>query len=162
MPPCPDVTQRRVAVAYAHFVAGRYTDAEQVTDRMMTNSAAVAPWLRVKIASCGLLGRHDEGRKWVKRLLEIEPAARFPAEGVLGGAIAAKSKRPAAISRRRASVRPAGGHTGINPRARAPSSAPGTKRLIEVGQSMSALPGYFRRQLVPLSRGHHPPQCQDI
>jgi len=30
----------------------------------------------------------------------------------------------------------------------------------EVGQSMSALPGYIRRQLVPLSRARHRPRCQ--
>src|SRR5271165_5349238 len=29
------------------------------------------------------------------------------------------------------------------------------------GQSGSALPGYFRHQLVPLLQGHHPRQCQD-
>lgn len=63
------------AVAYAHFMAGRYDDAEQVTDRMMSKPAPTAPWLRVKIATCGLLGRRDEGWRWVKRLLEIEPAA---------------------------------------------------------------------------------------
>jgi len=36
---------------------------------------------------------------------------------------------------------------------RAPSIH-GPKQLMSVGQSMSALPGYFRRQFVPLSRGH--------
>ena len=29
-----------------------------------------------------------------------------------------------------------------------------------IGRSMSALPGYFRRQLVPLWQGHHRPQCR--
>src|SRR5262245_32997431 len=34
----------------------------------------------------------------------------------------------------------------------------GTKLLRNVGQSMSALPGYFRHQLVPLSRSRHRPR----
>jgi hypothetical protein len=35
-------------------------------------------------------------------------------------------------------------------------SASGTNRRLEVGRSMSALPGYLRRQLVPLLPKHHP------
>jgi len=31
-----------------------------------------------------------------------------------------------------------------------------------VGRSMSALPEYFRHQLVPLSREHHLPRCRGI
>src|SRR3954470_3744685 len=45
---------------------------------------------------------------------------------------------------------------------RATTSVVGPNRLLEVGQSMSALPEYFRRQLVPLLRGHHLPRCRDI
>jgi len=37
----------------------------------------------------------------------------------------------------------------------------GTNRRLEVGQSMSALPGYFRHQLVPLLPKHHPLRSQD-
>ena len=37
----------------------------------------------------------------------------------------------------------------------------GTNRRLEVGQSMSALPGYFRHQLVPLLPRRHRPQCRD-
>jgi hypothetical protein len=40
-------------------------------------------------------------------------------------------------------------------------SESGTNRRLEVGRSMSALPGYFRHQLVPLLRGHHRPRCRD-
>ena len=42
---------------------------------MMSKSGAIVSGLRVKIATCGLLGRRDDGRQWVKQLLEIEPAA---------------------------------------------------------------------------------------
>jgi hypothetical protein len=38
-------------------------------------------------------------------------------------------------------------------------SVPGTNRLTVGGQSMSALPRYIRRQLAPLSRARHRPQC---
>ena len=38
----------------------------------------------------------------------------------------------------------------------------GTKRRLRVGQSMSALPGYFRHQLVPLLPGRHRLRCPDI
>jgi hypothetical protein len=62
------------SVAYAHFIAGRYVDAEQAADRGISNRAEV-PLLRVKVAILGLLGRQDEGRAWVKRLLELEPVA---------------------------------------------------------------------------------------
>jgi hypothetical protein len=40
-------------------------------------------------------------------------------------------------------------------------SAIGPNRLFEVGQSMSALPRYFRPQLVPLLPGRHLPRCRD-
>jgi len=41
-------------------------------------------------------------------------------------------------------------------------SAPGTNQHTTGGQSMSALPRYIRRQLAPLSRARHQPQCPDI
>jgi TolB-like protein/DNA-binding CsgD family transcriptional regulator len=64
-----------IAVAYAHFMAGRYADAERVVDRIMSKTVGATSTLRVKIAACGLLGRSDEGREAVNRLLEIDPAA---------------------------------------------------------------------------------------
>src|SRR5258705_1701076 len=41
-----------------------------------------------------------------------------------------------------------------------PSSTLPNRRL-EGGQSMSALPGYFRHQLVPLLPRRHRPRCRD-
>jgi hypothetical protein len=38
----------------------------------------------------------------------------------------------------------------------------GPKLPMLIGQSMSALPGYFRPQLVPLSSAHRLPRCRDI
>jgi hypothetical protein len=42
------------------------------------------------------------------------------------------------------------------------ASARGPNRLLEIGQGMSALPGCFRHQLVPLLPGHHLLRCRDI
>ena len=42
------------------------------------------------------------------------------------------------------------------------TSAIGPKLRLRVGQSMSALPGYFRRQIVPLWPGRHLLRCPDI
>ena len=44
------------AVAYAHFMAGRYDDAEQVTDRMMSKPAPTAPWLESRSRPAGCSG----------------------------------------------------------------------------------------------------------
>lgn len=64
-----------IAVAYAHFIAGRYSDAERAADRSMNKQMPAPSSLRVKIATCGLLGRSEEGHQWVDCLLAIEPAA---------------------------------------------------------------------------------------
>src|ERR1700719_972641 len=45
--------------------------------------------------------------------------------------------------------------------ARPNMSAFGTKRLLEAGQSMSALPRYFRHQPVPLLPMRRRPRCRD-
>jgi hypothetical protein len=42
------------------------------------------------------------------------------------------------------------------------TSPSGPQGLRSVGQRMSALPGYFRRQFVLLSRARHRPRCRDI
>jgi hypothetical protein len=42
------------------------------------------------------------------------------------------------------------------------ASAIGPNRRLRVGQSMSALPGYFRRLLAPLLPGRHPLRCPDL
>jgi hypothetical protein len=57
----------------AHFVAGEYEAAVEWSAkalRHIQNSAAV---LRYRAASLGLLGRLEEGRETVRRLLELVP-----------------------------------------------------------------------------------------
>jgi len=61
--------------ALAHFFAGRYQDAADAADRSLGEHANYPPALRLKVATCGLLGRIEEGRNWVKRLLAVNPDA---------------------------------------------------------------------------------------
>jgi TolB-like protein/DNA-binding CsgD family transcriptional regulator len=61
--------------ALASFFAGRYEEALDAADKSLGEHAGYPPALRVKIASCGLLGRIDEGRDCVARLLRINPDA---------------------------------------------------------------------------------------
>ena len=59
--------------SYAHFMAGRYEKASAWCDKTLHQQPGFPPALRMKTATCGLLGRLDEGRVWVKRLLAINP-----------------------------------------------------------------------------------------
>jgi TolB-like protein/DNA-binding CsgD family transcriptional regulator len=61
--------------ALANFFAGRYEDARDAADKSLGERADYPPALRVKIASCGLLGRIEEGRDCVERLLRLNPDA---------------------------------------------------------------------------------------
>jgi adenylate cyclase len=65
--------------ALANFFAGRYEEARDAADRSLGEHAGYPPALRVKIASCGLLGRFEEGRDCVERLLRINPDATVAA-----------------------------------------------------------------------------------
>jgi TolB-like protein len=60
---------------YAHFMAGRYEEASIWCDRALYEAPNHPPVLRMKIACCGLLGHLDEGRKWLERLLAVNPDA---------------------------------------------------------------------------------------
>jgi adenylate cyclase len=60
---------------YAHFMAGRYEEASNWCDRALHEAANHPHVLRLKIACCGLLGHLGEGRKWIERLVAINPDA---------------------------------------------------------------------------------------
>jgi adenylate cyclase len=60
-------------VGLAYFVAGRYEDADSAADNSMKVLPTYPPGLRLKLATCGLLGRAEEGLKYVKRLLAVHP-----------------------------------------------------------------------------------------
>jgi adenylate cyclase len=60
---------------FAHFMAGRYEEASSWCDRALHEAPNHPHALRMKIACCGLLGHLDEGRKWVERLVAVNPDA---------------------------------------------------------------------------------------
>jgi TolB-like protein/DNA-binding CsgD family transcriptional regulator len=64
-----------LATAVGHFLAGRFREAMDAADRSLSEHADFPAALRYKIASCGLLGRIDEGRDYVERLLRVNPGA---------------------------------------------------------------------------------------
>jgi tetratricopeptide (TPR) repeat protein len=62
-----------MSVALANFFAGRYGEAADAADQSLSELADFPSALRVKIAACGLLGRIEEGRACVERLLTVNP-----------------------------------------------------------------------------------------
>jgi tetratricopeptide (TPR) repeat protein len=60
--------------AAAHFVARRYKEASAWCDRTLHEAPTYyPPALHIRTACCGLLGQFEEGRKWVERLLAVNP-----------------------------------------------------------------------------------------
>ena len=61
------------AYALAHFVAGEHEAAVEWTAKALQDVPNHAASLRYRAASLGLLGRLEEGRQVVQRLLELVP-----------------------------------------------------------------------------------------
>jgi tetratricopeptide (TPR) repeat protein len=57
----------------AHLSAGDLPEAERAADRAVNVAPKYAPALRLKIVTCGLLGRIAEGQEHVARLLAVNP-----------------------------------------------------------------------------------------
>ena len=71
-----------VGLALAHVVAGRYEEAVEWADRSLHDAPHFESALRNKVAACAHLGRIEEARNGLKRLLELQPdltIARFKA-----------------------------------------------------------------------------------
>ena len=60
-------------VGMAYFYAGRLEDADAAADKALKARPMYPPALRLKVATCGLLGRIEEGRAYVQRLLAVHP-----------------------------------------------------------------------------------------
>jgi TolB-like protein/DNA-binding SARP family transcriptional activator len=60
-------------VGLAHFGAQRYADADACADKALRVQPAYPHALRLKVATCGALGRPKEGRAYVQRLLAVHP-----------------------------------------------------------------------------------------
>ena len=60
-------------LAFAHFAARRYEEAIGWADRALGEQPRFPPAVRLKVALCGYLGRLEEGHRWLKRMLELDP-----------------------------------------------------------------------------------------
>jgi adenylate cyclase len=61
------------ALAFAHTVAGHYEEAMNWADQSLREQERFVPSLRYRAALCGLLGRVEEGRNWLRRLIAARP-----------------------------------------------------------------------------------------
>jgi tetratricopeptide (TPR) repeat protein len=64
-----------VGTALAHFIAGRYQESSNAADVVLNERANYPRALGLKAASCGQLGRIDEGRAYVDRILALNSQA---------------------------------------------------------------------------------------
>jgi hypothetical protein len=55
------------STAYANFYAGRYEEPDRAVDRVLSRAPSFGAALRLKIVTCGLLGRPEEGLDYVRR-----------------------------------------------------------------------------------------------
>ena len=61
------------ARSHVHFAAGNFEEVVLDADKALTEQPKLPPALRTKIAACGLLGRIEEGRDSVARILALIP-----------------------------------------------------------------------------------------
>ena len=61
--------------AICHFLAEQYQEASDAADKALAQLPNFPPALRLRIVTSGLLGRLDEGRACVERLLAVNPDA---------------------------------------------------------------------------------------
>jgi tetratricopeptide (TPR) repeat protein len=60
-------------MGYALMQAGRYEEALEWVDRCLHDRPSFHPAIRGRVALCGYLGRTDEARTWIARLLAVNP-----------------------------------------------------------------------------------------
>ena len=70
----PDSHSRKRLLAFGLMLAGRHEEAMAWIDESHHGLPNHLGTIRCKIALCGYLGRVDEGREWIRRLLEANPA----------------------------------------------------------------------------------------
>jgi tetratricopeptide (TPR) repeat protein len=64
-----------LSTAMAYFFAGQYEAAADAADKSLAEHTNFPPALRLKVVTAGLLGRVEEGREHVRRLLAVNPDA---------------------------------------------------------------------------------------
>ena len=60
-------------LAFAHTIAGEYEEALEWADRSLRELPRYRAAINMKVILCAHLGRLDEARHWLGRLLEIVP-----------------------------------------------------------------------------------------
>jgi adenylate cyclase len=63
----------KAALAFAYTIAGRYEEALEWVDHSLREQEKFVPAIRYRVALCGQLGRLEEGREWLRRLLDVRP-----------------------------------------------------------------------------------------
>ena len=62
----------KLTLARGHLLDGKYEEAMAWVDRSLREQPRFRPTILHKVALCGYLGRLEEGREWVRRLLEVD------------------------------------------------------------------------------------------
>jgi TolB-like protein/class 3 adenylate cyclase len=65
--------QFKFSVGLAYLGARQYQDAEVWIDDALREQPRLHASFRVKVSLCGLLGRNEDARRWLGRLLELQP-----------------------------------------------------------------------------------------
>ncbi len=73
----PNLSLMQASLALAYCIAGRYDEASDWSDRAIQEGTNFFPAFRMAIASKALAGRQEEARDALRRLLQIDPAARI-------------------------------------------------------------------------------------
>jgi TolB-like protein/Flp pilus assembly protein TadD len=73
----PQLFQMQAAAAYAHFLAGRYSEAVSWAERALLERTNHVSATRALAASCAMAGRHEQAAKAMARLRELDPALRL-------------------------------------------------------------------------------------
>jgi adenylate cyclase len=60
-------------LAFAYLTANQYEEAMVWVDRSLRELPRFIPGIRIKVVLCAHLGRIEEAREWLKRLLELQP-----------------------------------------------------------------------------------------
>jgi adenylate cyclase len=63
----------KAALAFAHTVAGQFEEALEWVDQSLHDQERFVPAIRYRAALCGHLGRIEEGREWLRRLMAVRP-----------------------------------------------------------------------------------------
>jgi TolB-like protein len=77
--------------ALAHVLAGQFEDAAHAVDKSLAENGKYPPALRIKIVTCGHLGRIEEGREYVQRLLAVSPGAGIASTRAMFGKLVARN-----------------------------------------------------------------------